>query len=277
MSLAVRGRAGAAMVAGVAIVLAIDWLAHTTVASLIGAGFVVALASLEFYDLAERKGLSAFKSFGVAAAVTLVLVPSLAASRDASGAVAALLCFVLWWIAFRLILPAQRRNRVDVTSRIALTSIGVVYVGGMASFWMWIRQLPNGLAGIILLIIIAKGGDVMAYFVGSVFGRHKLASSISPNKSVEGAAANVGISMVLALLVTRIPGMPFARPSDALIFGLVVSAAAQIGDLLESKVKRAFGAKDSSHIIPGFGGVLDVIDCLLIAAPVGYLALRLWG
>ncbi len=256
MSLAVRGRAGAAMVAGVAIVLAIDWRAHTTIASLIGAGFVVALASVEFYDLAERKGLNAFKSFGAAAAVTLLLVPSL--SNDAlgaSGAFAAILCLVLWWIAFRLILPPQGRNRVDVTSRIAMTSIGVVYVGGLASFWMWIRQLPNGLASIILLIIIAKGGDVMAYFVGSVFGRHKLASSISPNKSVEGAAANVGISMLLAVLITRIPGMPFARPSDALIFGLVVSAAAQVGDLLESKVKRAFGAKDSSHMIPGFGGV----------------------
>lgn len=266
------------MVAGVAIVLAIDWRAHTTIASLIGAGFVVALASVEFYDLAERKGLNAFKSFGAAAAVTLLLVPSL--SNDAlgaSGAFAAILCLVLWWIAFRLILPPQGRNRADLTSRIAMTSIGVVYVGGLASFWMWIRQLPNGLASIILLIIIAKGGDVMAYFVGSVFGRHKLASSISPNKSVEGAAANVGISMLLALLITRIPGMPFARPSDALIFGLVVSAAAQVGDLLESKVKRAFGAKDSSHMIPGFGGVLDVIDSLLVAAPIGYLAFRVWG
>jgi len=265
------------MIAGVVAVLVIDWATSSSIATLVGGAFVVALASSEFYDLTERKGLGSFKPFGMALAVSALLVPSLAAVNGwrASGAVAAIVCFVVWWLAFTVLLPARQRRNVDVTTRIALTCLGAAYVGGLASFWFWIRHLHNGLAAITMLVVIAKGGDLMAYAVGSMYGKHKLASNISPNKSVEGALANVGISMVLALVITGIWGKPFALPSDALIFALLVSTAAQVGDLLEAKVKRAFGAKDSSNMIPGFGGVLDVVDSVLVAAPVGYIVLRL--
>jgi len=274
MSLALRGRAGAAMVVGVALVLVTDWATSSNLATLVGAGFVVALASSEFYDLVQPKGLSAFKPFGMAAAITLILLPSLSHSRGWGGLVAAFVCFLLWWLAFRLLFRPQRTGG-DFGTRIALTSLGVVYVGGLASFWGWIRLLPNGLAALCVLVILAKSGDLAAYVVGSSFGRHKLASKVSPNKSLEGAAANMVVSVLLALIIVLIWRKPFERPSDALLFGLLVSTAAQLGDLLESKIKRAFGAKDSSSMIPGFGGVLDVIDSVLVAAPMGYFVLIL--
>ncbi len=279
MSLALRGKAGTLMAVGAGAALLVDWLSGTIAASLIGVGFVIALAAAEFYDMAEKRNLAAFKAAGVAASAALLLLAAPSqASRTLPGLgdiFATLLCFLLWWLALSAILPRPARTKATLRTRLGLTVIGIAYVGLLGSFIIRLRSLPQiGLQAILLVLIIAKGGDVVAYLVGSAFGRHKLASSVSPNKSIEGSAANLGIAMLLALLVTRFPGMDMLRPWQALLFGAVVSAAAQAGDLLESKVKRKFGAKDSSSIVPGFGGVLDVIDCLLLAAPAGYFMLK---
>ena len=220
------------------------------------------------------------RAAGIAASVALLLVavPSRGSSGWPSRAdiFAAFLCFLLWWLAFAAILPRPARTGANIRARLALTALGIGYVGLLGSFIMRLRTLPEiGLQGIVLVLIIAKGGDITAYFVGSAFGRHKLASNVSPNKSIEGSAANLGVAMLLALAVTQLPGMDILRPWQALAFGAVVSAAAQAGDLVESKIKRRFGVKDSSSIVPGFGGVLDLIDCLLVAAPVAYVMLVL--
>ena len=121
--------------------------------------------------------------------------------------------------------------------------------------------------------------DTGAYFVGRSVGRHKLIPSVSPGKSVEGALGGLVLAIVAAWLYERTVLVPVAHlafvPGAALLFGAVVSAAAQVGDLAESLIKREAGVKDSSHVIPGHGGVLDRLDSLLFVLPTAYWLLGL--
>jgi phosphatidate cytidylyltransferase len=132
--------------------------------------------------------------------------------------------------------------------------------------------------------------DTGQYTFGRLFGRHKLAPTVSPGKTWEGAAGGLLVAVVTALLIfgwgsrsvagtTAVPG---TAPTDILsvvIFAIAVAAAGIVGDLAESLLKRDAGVKDSSDWLPGFGGVLDLLDSLLVAAPVAYLfwALRMVG
>ena len=124
------------------------------------------------------------------------------------------------------------------------------------------------------LIATAKGADVGAYTFGRIFGRHKLWPRLSPNKTIEGAIGGLLFGVGAALLVEAFARAWYAMPSlswgRAVGFGLVVGPAAQLGDLMESMIKRDCARKDASDAVPGFGGVLDVVDSLLFAGPVAY-------
>ena len=177
----------------------------------------------------------------------------------------------------------------------ASTAFGVAYTGGMLSFAYAIRYHPyvvgdvtlplgGGLAvaagGLLLLlpVLLTWASDIGAYFVGRALGKRKLMPSVSPGKTIAGA---VGALVVTALgswlfarfLLTPITQLGFVR-GGALVFGLLVSLAAQVGDLAESLIKREGGVKDSSHLIPGHGGVLDRFDSLLFVLPVAYVLLN---
>jgi len=125
---------------------------------------------------------------------------------------------------------------------------------------------------VIQIIAIAKTTDIGAYAIGKRWGRHRLVPTISPKKSVEGAIGGlatgtlVGMAFSLGLHVFPLP--------FALIFSVIISAVAQLGDLAESLIKRGVGVKDSGSSVPGFGGVLDVLDSLLVAGPVAYAIVR---
>ncbi len=128
-----------------------------------------------------------------------------------------------------------------------------------------IRDL--GIGYVLALVAVAKLGDAGAYFVGSNWGRRRLAPRVSPKKTVEGAAGGLAASLLsgalLALLFRLKGGVAFW-----LAFGIVVGVASQIGDLVASAIKRSAGAKDSGNLLPAFGGLLDVVDSPLMAAPV---------
>ncbi len=145
---------------------------------------------------------------------------------------------------------------------------------------MLLRSLNEGVAGVLMLlatITVVKFGDIGAYTVGRLIGRHKLAPHLSPGKTIEGAigglaASAFGAWLVLAWIWPRAVGFkPIHVDVDEwLSFGILVGLAGMMGDLAESLLKRDAAMKDSSRWLPGFGGVLDIVDSLLFAAPVAY-------
>jgi phosphatidate cytidylyltransferase len=163
---------------------------------------------------------------------------------------------------------------------VATTLFGVLYTAGMLSFAYAIRYhnyvlgAPAGTALVVLPLAVAWGSDTAAYFVGRAIGRRKLSPAVSPGKTVEGAIGGLAAAMLVSWAYARFVLPRYAMlgmtPRNALLFGLIVGVAVQVGDLAESLIKREADVKDSSHLIPGHGGVLDRIDSLLFALPVAY-------
>lgn len=164
---------------------------------------------------------------------------------------------------------------------IAGTLFAITYIGLLGGFIVQIRWLDGrggGLLPLVYLIATAKGSDIGAYLCGRVAGRHKLWPSLSPNKTIEGAIGGLCLSVVASLIVSKIafalvlPGLEW---NAAISYGLLIGVFGQLGDLMESMIKRDCSRKDASSAIPGFGGVLDVLDSLLFAGPAAY-AFWLW-
>jgi phosphatidate cytidylyltransferase len=163
----------------------------------------------------------------------------------------------------------------------ATTIFGVLYSGGLLSFAYALRYhnyAVGAAAGTTLLLyplVLTWTSDTAAYAVGRAIGRHKLIPSVSPGKTVEGAVGALVVCILVSWLYARFVLPRYAMlgvaPSWAVIIGVVVSVAVQLGDLAESLIKREAGVKDSSHLIPGHGGVLDRLDGMLFALPVAYL------
>jgi len=121
---------------------------------------------------------------------------------------------------------------------------------------------PDGWRWVLFTVFVAMGSDSGGYFTGRAYGRRKLLPAVSPSKTVEGAAGAVAGAMLVAMLCCVI-FFPRLALAEALGLGGAISLFAQLGDLCESALKRAFGAKDSGWIIPGHGGILDRLDSLL--------------
>jgi phosphatidate cytidylyltransferase len=154
--------------------------------------------------------------------------------------------------------------------------LGIVYVVLPLAMLTLLRGAANGAFWILLTLAVVFVGDTSAYHVGSRFGRHKLCPSVSPGKTVEGAAGGLMGNLAAGSLVKLLflPALPWA---GSLIFFAAAGIAGQIGDLFESQLKRWGGVKDSGTLLPGHGGILDRIDALLFAAPVAYLFQSLAG
>jgi len=133
----------------------------------------------------------------------------------------------------------------------------------------------NGGLIIITIFITLWMTDSAAYFVGSAIGKHKLFPRVSPNKSWEGAIAGF-VFAVITLVVLKIFLLDFLDWIDIIAFGVIIGIFGQVGDLIESLIKRDAGVKDSSSIIPGHGGIFDRFDSLLFSAPIIYLYLILF-
>jgi phosphatidate cytidylyltransferase len=142
-------------------------------------------------------------------------------------------------------------------------------LGGTIASLRILDPASDGAWRVTLLLAIVMTSDTFAYFAGSAFGRHKLAPRVSPGKTVEGLAGGL-IGGILAALVVRRFGLPEIPVPAAVALGVVVSAFGVTGDLVESLIKRWSGVKDSGHLFPGHGGMLDRLDSLLFGAPVLY-------
>ena len=179
-----------------------------------------------------------------------------------------ILALAVWYVAV---------PRVTI-SDVALTAFAAIYCGFSFSSVSLIRACDPGNEGALLAFGVMGSiwlNDTFAYFVGSRFGKNKLAPRISPNKSWEGfwggIVGCVFIWIVLAILHVRGIGLLFAIP-----VGILVGAMSVFGDLFESRIKRGFGVKDSGKLLPGHGGMLDRSDALLFGCMIAFLFLKLW-
>lgn len=146
----------------------------------------------------------------------------------------------------------------------------IIYTFLTFAFSLGIPALGEGSFGweVFMLFVLIWSSDSFAYFAGRMFGKHKMAPTISPKKTWEGFAGGVVCTLILGYFIEQ--NMPELR-GNWIIMGLLVSVFAPLGDLVESQFKRTFGVKDSGNIIPGHGGVLDRLDSFIICAPVVYL------
>lgn len=152
----------------------------------------------------------------------------------------------------------------------ALAVWGGVYLGWLGSTLLAIRLLDDGAALAIVLYVCVAGTDSAAYFVGRQWGRHKLSPRVSPKKTWEGYAGSVISGPIIGLLAALVVGHAVLPVGQGMIIGLLVGVLGTVGDLAISVIKRQVNAKDSSHLIPGHGGILDRTDSVLVAAAIGY-------
>ncbi len=260
----------------VPVVVATVYLGDAALASLLGV--TAALACWELFRMAERTGARPIAWLGIplAAAVPLAVHGYQLRLFGPPLALAVLIPLVVLGVAIWARGVAGRP-----LASAAVTVFGIVYVGATLSFAYGLRYhrfAIGALAGsalVLLPVVLTWGSDTGAYFAGRTFGKRKLIPSVSPGKTVAGAVGGLIATVIVAYLYSRFALRPAAQlalsPWGAVIFGTIISVAAQVGDLAESLLKREADVKDSSRLIPGHGGVLDRVDSLLFTLPVGYL------
>lgn len=208
-----------------------------------------------------------------------------------------MMAFAAALIGTFLVEMARYRAAGESTERLSLAVLAYAYVGLLLSFLVQLRAIQPvpgtddgepaalmggsgaidwGMVALGSMIAIVKAGDIGAYTIGRMFGRHKMAPLLSPGKTWEGAIGAIGFGVLAAWLIGRWivaerwnPNL--GQPIRWILLGSILAAAGLIGDLAESLLKRDLGRKDSSSWMPGFGGVLDLLDSLLVAAPVAFL------
>jgi phosphatidate cytidylyltransferase len=233
------------------------------------AALIILVGQAEFYLAARRAGRDPALPLGLVAGAALLTGVFL----RGEGAVG-LILFLTFLFTFVWYLVSERSAAAPM-SEIAVTVLGVAYIPLLGSFAGLLARRPDGRGVIIAMILATAVYDMGAYAGGSRFGRHRLAPTISPNKTTEGAMV-----ATFATLLIGTAGAHWLGPwswGQAALFALLVCVAAPIGDLVESMIKRDFGIKDMGTILPGHGGALDRIDAMLFTGPAAYLSLRAFG
>jgi phosphatidate cytidylyltransferase len=234
----------------------------------------VGLALVEFHRMMRAKGLAPFGALGLGGGLALLAV-AFRPHLINGGLMATAGLLLLLGLALR------RAPGTRIVESAAVTVFGVAWIGWTSAHLVLLRELPwtagtayaEGARYVLLAFFVTWSCDTGAYAFGRLFGRVRPWSAISPRKSVEGAVGGLATA-VLAGFAARAWFAPFLSPWDAPVLGLLAGVFAQVGDLVESLLKRDAGSGDSSDIIPGHGGILDRFDSLYVAAPLVYWYLR---
>jgi len=240
---------------------------------LILADLIILLGLREFYVLMRAKGYQPFEVLGYFCA--------LAISWYAWGRGVGVPLILTGSLLVIMIRELFRRDMSRSLGHMAVTIFGIMYIGWMGSHLVMLRQLTAALGVedfigarlVFFAALVTWFNDSGAYLFGVAFGRHKLIPRISPKKTVEGALGGLAAAGFCGWLCSQ--GLtPFLTPLAGTLVGLVAGVMAQLGDLVESMIKRDAGIKDSAELIPGHGGVLDRFDSLLFTVPVLYYYFR---
>jgi len=233
---------------------------------IVAVGAAAALGAWEFYRLGTHAEAQPLTLFGAIWAVLFVVaalfqVDWATASLLASAAVLPL----VWLIIFR---------RDTWLQSWGWTVTGILYMGWMLGHYVMLRQLDHGRELVILALFTTFACDTSAYFVGRAWGKHHMTPTISPHKTWEGAAGGFAGAVAAALalhFLLNLGGwsLPLSR-LEVVGVGCLIGVMAQVGDLLESLLKRRAGVKDSGNLLPGHGGVLDRIDSLVFTGVIVY-------
>jgi phosphatidate cytidylyltransferase len=189
------------------------------------------------------------------------------------GAAGQVLGMALLLVAAFLWLLADRA-RSQVTATLGVTAFFGLWLGLFASYAPRLADRADGTVVVLAVVGAVILTDIGGYAIGVPFGRHKVAPSVSPGKSWEGLVGGLVLATVLAVLVLPRLGEAFT-PVSAAVVALTSGAAGFVGDLVQSMVKRDLGVKDLGDVLPGHGGVLDRVDGILFALPVGFYGLAL--
>lgn len=235
-----------------------------------GLAFVVILiAQGEFYVSSQRAGHSPAITLGLVGGAVMLLGVFLRGPEAAGLVLFLSLVFTfVWYLA--------SESRAGAITNISVTMLGIIYIPMLGSFAGLLAARPSDGRGVTIAMIGAAAiYDIIAYAAGSKWGKTPIAKTISPKKTVEGAAvASIGIILITAIIA---PALGPWNPWQAAILGAMVSVSAPLGDLFESMIKRDLKIKDMGSIFPGHGGALDRIDAILFTAPIVYLSLRIFG
>jgi phosphatidate cytidylyltransferase len=232
-------------------------------------------AALELSTIAAASGRRPAIGLVIAGSWALLLTIWSQAAGAEHGTIGWPLCVIAAAWFGSLLVHARGRRTEGVFADAAASTATIVYIGGFLGFYLLLRQDVSAW-WILAVVLITKSCDIGAYFTGMSIGRHKLIPWLSPGKTVEGLVGGVVVAMGVALLANWLlagEGYTALSTGMALLLGLLLAAFGQAGDLCMSLLKRDAGIKDCSDILPGMGGVMDVLDSLLLVAPVAWLML----
>jgi len=233
---------------------------------ILAVGAAAALGAWEFYRLGAHAGARPLTAFGIVWAVLFVVAALFDIDWATSSLLASAAVLPLVWLAI-----FRRDTRFQSW---AWTLAGILYMGWMLGHYVALRQLDDGRELVILAAFTTFACDTTAYFVGRAWGRHHMTPAVSPHKTWEGAAGGLAGAVAAALALRYLLNLgDWSLPLsyvEAIGVGCLVGVAAQLGDLLESLLKRRAGVKDSGNLLPGHGGILDRIDSLVFTGVIVY-------
>ena len=238
-----------------------------------GTGFCILIALLIIPGQFELSRLAAAKNLKIFLPVSITASILFATSRYLQQLVefppetylSLLSAFVLLTL---LLYQYKIHGTSGVLANCGASYFSILYLGLLSSFCIAIR-VEFGLWPLLMFAYVIKSADIGAYSIGTLFGKHKFSPKISPGKTWEGMGGAVAAAIIVSIGFALICDIMLWWP--AIIFGLVFAFVGQLGDLAESMIKRDAEQKDSANKVPGFGGVLDIIDSPLVAAPFAYL------
>ena len=244
---------------------------------------VVAIAALlgviEFYAMVDRRRWQPLAIFGTLWTLFFIFnayyAPKYSSDNTyilvTSALIASAVALPLVWMLF------LRSSSEKVMVSWAATVAGIFYMGWLLSYWVLIMNHYsgdwNGRDWVLLALFSTFAVDTTAYFIGRAWGRHKMAPTISPGKTWEGAIGGFVGALVAVVALALILDIDISY-SKMVILGVLIAVFAQLGDLAESKLKRSVGVKEASNLIPGHGGILDRLDSIVFTGVVVYYCLR---